>query len=49
MPVMLTVLPVPAFLSAKAPLAEPTLRLSPPMMPAKLALPVSRLAAVVPS
>ncbi len=46
---MLTVLPVPAFLSAKLPLAPETVRLSPPIMPANVAPAASRLAAVLPS
>ncbi|OEZ63454.1 hypothetical protein JAB2_42800 [Janthinobacterium sp. HH100] len=49
MPLMLTVLPVPAFLSAKLPLAPDTLRLSPPIMPANVAPAVFRLAVAVPS
>ena len=49
MPVMLTVLPVAAFLSANAPTAPVALRLSPAISPVKLALAVLICAAVLPS
>ncbi|OEZ63455.1 hypothetical protein JAB2_42810 [Janthinobacterium sp. HH100] len=49
MPLILTVLPVPAFLSAKLPLAPETVRLSPPTIPVNDAPAMFRLAAWPPS
>src|SRR5471030_1532876 len=49
MPLILTDLPLPAFLSLKLPLAFDTVRLSPPTMPANDAPATFRLAAAVPS
>ena len=49
MPAIATLLPVPAFLLPKAPLALATLKTSLPRMPAKLAFPVVNVAAVVAS
>ena len=46
---MLTVLPVPAFLSTKVPVAEATVRVSPETMPVKVAEPVLSTAEVLPS
>ena len=50
-PETVTILPVPALASAKAPAAEATLRvtLSLPTTPTKAALPVLRVAVVLPS
>ena len=48
-PVIDTVLPTPAFLSANSPLAPATPRVSPLTMPAKVAEPVSSVALRLPS